>query len=136
MKNTNIKLKAVSIEEMLADADNASYNPSAWKDRVNDYAKYPKCQFYIQPKDEQFSYDRFYVSYIADGIYFFSRWSAFSASLTSNPFCKAYIIDGIVFKELFKFSDGTEGCIGKTKEGRQYIRKQVTAANIMVSSCI
>lgn len=136
MKNTNIKLTAVSIEEMLNDKDNASYNPSTWKESVMRYAKYPKCQFYIVPKDEHFSYDRFYVSYVADGIYFFSGWSAFSASLTSNPFCKAFIIDGFVYKQLFKFSDGTEGGIGKTKEGREFIRKNVTANNIMVSSCI
>ncbi len=136
MKTTNIKLKTVSLEEMLNDKENASYNPSTWKEKVMSYAKYPKCQFYIVPKDECFSYDRFYVSYVADGIYFFSRWSAFSSSITSNPFCKAYIIDGILYKELFKFSDGTEGGIGKTKEGRNYIRKTFTPMNIMVSSCI
>lgn len=136
MKTTNIKLNAVSIAQMLNDSDNASYNPSVWAENVNRYAKYPKCQFYIQPKDECCSYDRFYVSYVADGIYFFSKWSGFSAGLTSNPFCKAFIIDGIVYKEYFKFSDGTEGGIAKTREGREFIRKQVTAKNIMVSSCI
>ncbi len=36
MKTTGIKLKAVSIEEMLIDTKNAEYNHSEWKKRVND----------------------------------------------------------------------------------------------------
>jgi len=113
METTNIKLISRSIDETLNDKNNSGYNPSTWKESVMRYAKYPKCQFYIEPKDELFSYDRFYVSYVADGIYFFKDWSAFSASITSNPFCKAYIINGVVYKELFKFDDGTEGAISK-----------------------
>lgn len=136
MKTTNIKLTAISIEDILNDVKNASYNPSVWKEKVKRFSKYPKCQFYITPKDEHFSYDRFYVCYVADGIYFFSEWSAFSSSLTSYPFVKAYIIDGVVYKQLFKFSDGSEGGISKCNKGREFIRKNVSALNIMVSSCI
>src|ERR1035437_5624817 len=83
MKTTNIKLTAVSSEEMLNNNSDNQYNPRVWTESVKRFLKYEKCQFYFVPKDEHFSYNRFYVSYIADGLYFFSQWNAFFSSLTS-----------------------------------------------------
>lgn len=134
MKNTSIKLTNVSIEEMLNDKENSSYNPSTWIQAVKSYAKYEKCQFYIQPKDECFTYNRFYVSYVADGIYFFSRWSAFSASLSNNGFVRAIISDGVVYANGFG-EDGSKSIVNN-KDGRNYIRKTLTPYGIMVSNCI
>ncbi len=135
MKTTNIKLTAVSIEDMLNDQINNQYNPSTWIESVKRFSKYEKCQFYLVPKDEHFSYNRFFVSYIADGLYFFSQWSAFSSSITSNGFVKAFIRDGVLYKQLFMFSNG-EGRMKNEKEGRQWMRKNLTPVGIMVSNCI
>lgn len=134
MKNTQIKLTPVSIETMLNDKENSSYNVSVWNEKVNSYSKYAKCQFYLVPKDECFTYDRFYVSYVADGIYFFSKWSAFSSCISSNTFKKAFVIDGQLFSMGFGL-DRTKGIVN-TKEGRAWIRKELTSLNIMVSNCI
>lgn len=134
MKNTSIKLTNVSIEEMLNDKENSAYNVSTWVQAVKSYAKFEKCQFYIQPKDECFTYNRFYVSYVADGIYFFSRWNAFSAGLSSNGFVRAILLNGSVYRNGFG-EDGSKSIVNN-KEGRNWIRKNLSSVGIMVSNCI
>ncbi len=136
MKSTNIKLTAVSSEEMLNNKIDNQYNPSVWTEKVKRYLTYDKCQFYLVPKDEHFSYNRFYVSYIADGIYFFSQWSAFSSGISSNGFCLVNIINGEVFKTLFKDSSGKEGYAENCKTTRLSFAKYNTPRGEMVSNCI
>lgn len=135
---TSIKLKPISIDEMLNNKEDSSYNVSTWKNSVNRYAKYDKCQFYTVPKEPGvFDYNRFYVSYVAEGIYFFKEWRAFSSSLTSNGFCKVVIdFEGNVEKYLFKDINGKEGYAENCEANRKMFRNSLTPNNIMVSNCI
>ena len=126
-------LKKVTLDEMLAHPDK-EYNPSVWLEKMSNY---PKCQFYLIPPDDIYSYTRFYVSYIADGIYFFSNFSAYSGTLTNNGFCKVYIAqDGQVWKHLFRNDKGEEGYADNVEHNRKCFRELLTPRGIMVSNCI
>jgi len=103
---TNLKVTKISTEDMLNHSDQ-EYNPKVWKESITRYMGYTKCQFYFIAPDGIYSYTRFFVSYIADGIYFFSNFSAYSGSLTNNGFCKVHIDEnGEVYKFMFYDHDG------------------------------
>jgi len=136
---TTLKLTPISVDEMLVRPEQ-EYNPRIWKERVTDYTKYAKCQFYVIESDGKiYSYARFYVSYVYGGenLYFFSDFSAFSSSLTNNGFCKVMIDEtGLVHKFLFTDPNGKEGYARNCKENRQMFAKNLTPINVMVSNCI
>lgn len=133
MKNTGIKITKRTIEEMLNDTDNASYNPATWKERVLAYAKYKNVQFYIRPKDQVFSYDRFYVSYeIPEGLYLFGQWSAFHSCIHNGGFKRIIIIEDEIVVNAFG-KDKTESVINN-KEGRKWLKENLCAFGIMVSN--
>lgn len=129
----NMKLQRLTIEQML-NHDAKSYNQSVWTEKVNRYAAFPKIQFYVIPKDEVYSYDRFFASYVADGIYFFNSFG-YSSSLTSAGFSKVHIDgEGHVWKSLFKGPDGKEGYAENCKENRSMFRKNLTPVGVMVTN--
>lgn len=137
MIQTSLVVQKISVEDLLKHEDQ-EYNPAIWKTQVERYATFPKIQFYIIPKDGKiFSYNRFYASYVADGIYFFNRFSPFCASITNNGFCKVHIAeDGTVSKSEFSDGKGKTGYAANTKENRAMFRKDLTTRDIMVSNCI
>ena len=122
---TNIFVKEVSVEDMLNDKDAASYNPSIWKNKVNQYSKYEKCQFYKAEKSKGFEYERFFVSYISDGIYFFNSFG-YGYSMTSAGFKIVLIIDNEVLILGFTIPNN-DSC-------RELIRRGITSNNLMVSN--
>ena len=135
---TNLKVTKITVEEMLLRPEKA-YNPSIWEKRVKDYAAYPKCQFYVIEKDgtKNYDYARFFCSYIADGLYFFSDFSAFSSGISNNGFCKVSILEnGDVIKTLFKDSTGKEGYAENCPKNRDSFRKTLTPYNVMISNNI
>jgi hypothetical protein len=135
MEKTNLILTRIPVPEMLLRPEQA-YNPSIWKERVNSLAKYDRCQFYVIEPGDGFSYARFFASYVADGIYFFTNWSAFSSGLTNNGFCIVTINEaGEVFKQLFRDGD-REGYAENTKQNRALFRARFAVSNLMVSNSI
>lgn len=135
MKHTGIKVTEVSIETMLNDKENSAYNPSVWAQRVKDFAKYKNVKFYIRPKDEIFSYDKFFVSYtIEEGLNFLSEWSAFHSSITNNGFKRACIIDGEIVTSGFG-KDGEE-CIKNSREGRKWLVDNICKYGVMVTNSL
>lgn len=133
LQETKIFVTEISVEDMLVREEKA-YNPSIWKDRVLGYEKYEKLQFYVCEKGNGCDYTRFFVSYIINGIYFFSEFSAFSASLTNAPFCMVHILQGQIYRKLFKFPDGEFGYAANNKESREFFKKSLTPMGIMVST--
>jgi hypothetical protein len=133
---TNLKVTKVSLDEMMTRPEK-EYNPAIWEAKVKRMFTYPKIQFYVIEKDNVFQYARFYASYIADGIYFFSEWNAFMASLTDRGFCAVNIKeDGTVVKTLFRDASGKEGYVSNDKHNRDLFRKNLTPRNIMVTNCL
>jgi hypothetical protein len=138
MRLAYIRLKEVSVQEMLADTKNSEYNPSTWRESVLRYSEYKKCQFYKQLDSTT---DVFYVSYVADGIHFFAKWSAFSSTLSNNSFVAVYLFEDnapvygsckVVYTSGMP-KDGVIRPLANDRENRDWIRKQ---KNLMVSNCI
>lgn len=136
MKATGLQVTKISVGEML-NREEKSYNSQVWKGRVTDMTKYDKLQFYVIEADGKvYRYARFFASYVADGIYFFTDWSAYSAGLTNAGFCKVYIEpDGTVLKDLFKAGD-KEGYAENNRTNRQIFRDRLTPIGVMVSNSI
>jgi hypothetical protein len=130
---TGIKITKTTPEEMLAHPEQA-YNPQTWKNRVNDYLKPPKCQFYTRLNGTN-SWTEFYVSYVSDGLYFLKEFHAFHSCISNAGFCKVYIMeDGTVGKIMFKGADGKEGYAENCEANRKSFRKCLTPNNVMVST--
>lgn len=135
MENTGIKVTEVSIETMLNDKENGSYNFSTWVERVKAYAKHKDIKFYFSAPDEYNKYGRFFVSYeIEEGLKFFKSFNPFCAGITNRGFVMIHLIGGEVFKKLFFFAEGGSGAISNTKEGRKYLVDHVCAKGTLVSS--
>jgi len=135
METTILKVVKLTIEQILNRIEDKEYNPKEWDKSVNRYAKYPKCQFYVIEPGNGYSYPRFFASYIADGIYFFSTFSPFGGGITNNGFYKVIITpSGDVMKSLFKNREGKEGYVENCKENRQIFRDKLTPFGIMVSN--
>lgn len=136
MEAAKFKIKAITLSDML-NRQEQSYNPATWKERVERMTNYDKLQFYVIEADDVFSYARFFASYVADGIYFFNKFSAFSSSITNNGFCKVTIDnEGNVYKHLFKDATGKEGYAENCKSNRLSFAKDLTPIGVMVSNCI
>ncbi|MEI6752364.1 MAG: hypothetical protein WCK78_04280 [Paludibacter sp.] len=124
---TGLKLTKISVEEMLLRKEQA-YNPKVWKQAIQRYSEYPKCQFYLIEPEKNYSYTRFFVSYVCQGIYFFSDFSAFSACLSNNGFCEVSIDEeGNVYKYLFTGANGKTGYAENTRENRAQFRRMNSA---------
>lgn len=133
---TNLFVTRISVEEMLNRSEK-SYNPKEWERKVNSYALLPKAQFYVAEKNDAYQYARFYISYIFNGIYFFSEFHGFMSSLSSNGFCKVQISsDGEVYKSLFASKDGKEVYAENCEANRELFRKHLTPLGVMVSNCL
>jgi len=135
---TNLKLQTITVKEMLNRSE-SGYNPQIWKERINSMTKYAKLQFYVIEADEKvWKYARFFASYVADGIYFFSDWSAYSSGISNNGFCKVFIdVDNVVNKIMFNVDSNGEGLYAKNcKENRQIFRTKLAPYGVMVSNSL
>ncbi len=117
----------MTIEQML-DNEAKSYNERIWKEKVNGYAKYPKCQFYTIPADGKiYSYDRFFVTYqIPEGIILFSDFG-YSSSITNNNFCAVFIRENGLYFNIYTSEiivNEKSGRIENSKEGRKFMAHQ------------
>ena len=115
------------------------YNEKEWINSINRMQKYDKVQFYVIPKCKVWGYDRFFCSYVADGIHFFSSFSAYSSSITNNGFCKVLIdnFTGNVSKFLFTDKNGVEGYAANGMANRALMRKHTSLVEeIMFSNDI
>jgi hypothetical protein len=134
---TNLVVTKISIEEMLQRPEQ-DYNPKTWKDSIMRRAVLKDIQFYVIEKCSVWQYARFYTTYrTQDGLFLFNDFSAYSACITSNGFCKVFIADdGRVSKEMFEYPAGKFGYAENTPANRKLIIERVSSQNIMVSNCI
>lgn len=116
----------MSVEDMLKDSMR-DYNPQEYEKSINRFCKYEEIQFYKKPSGQGYGYDRFFVTYVADGIRFFSSFNAYSSSITSNGFCKISILSNFnVLRTLFTDSYGKVGRISNDERNRNYLRMLTT----------
>jgi len=135
MNKVILKVSPISVADMLQRKEK-EYNASIWEAKVQSMSRYDKCQFYVKEPGEGYDYARFYVTYVAEGIYFFSNFSAFSSSISNNGFCRVTIYkEGNVFKSLFTNASGKTGYAENSKGNRESF-KNLTRLGIMVSSHI
>lgn len=134
---TNLKVSKITVDEMLNRSER-DYNPQVWRERINSMTKYDKLQFYVIEADEKvYKYARFFASYVADGIYFFSDWSAYSSGISNNGFCKVYIDENNdVHKMLFRVRDNEEVYAANNKQNRQIFREKLTPYGVMVCNSL
>ena len=133
---TDLKLTKISVEDLLNHPDK-EYNITEWENKINRIKFYPKCQFYFIAPNEVYSYTRFFVSYVAEGIYFFSNFDAYSSILSNNGFCKVSIDEnGQVWKYLFLDKNGKEGYAQNCSINRKMFKNNLAPRGIMVSNDI
>ena len=131
MKN----LTALTVAQMLNN-EAKSYNEKSWTEKVNRFAAYPNCQFYMIAKDEVFAYDRFFVTYqIPEGIILFSDFG-YSSSLTNNAFCVVFIRENGNVETSEVHVGGKSGRIANNKEGRKFMAHQSKNCGTIWSSSI
>jgi len=130
MKNSKIKVQPLSIEEML-NHKSSEYNPTEWVKSVKRYMDLG-ANFYESKPDEIYDYTRFFITYKIDGLYFFSKFSDYSGSLTNNGFVRAFIIGGEVFTR--GFGPDCDKRINNSKEGRKWLSQNVCAQGVMITN--
>ena len=118
-----MKLTAITVDQMLNN-EAKEYNVTEWTKKVNRFATFPNCQFYIVPKDEVFSYDRFYVTYkIPEGINLLASFG-YSSSLTNNSVCIVFIREDGSVETSEVNAGGKWGRVANHKEGRKFMAHQ------------
>lgn len=85
------KLQLEPITEAQIREMGRDYNPAIWDKTIDRFKACKDVEFYVAPKDDCYSYDRYYAVYTTDeGIRFFNSVS-YSSSITSNGFVRVYI---------------------------------------------
>lgn len=141
MKNTVIVIERTK-QEMLNHKERA-YNPSEWDKAINrKYERFPMIRFFEALPDENFAYSRFFIQYelVDEGLKLMSRFSAYSASLTSNGFVRAILLplSGENMYEIFTrgFNEDGKACVKNTKEGRKWIVDNLSKYGVYVTTSI
>jgi hypothetical protein len=118
-------LTEAQIREMGRD-----YNPAIWDRTIDRFNACKDVEFYTAPKDDCYSYDRYFAVYTTDeGIRFFNSVS-YSVSITSRGFLQVYIPTLTISPEFeaygvyttdFQDAKGNRGRLDTTDANRRYM---------------
>ena len=131
MKKTKLVLEPITFEELFNHPDK-EYNAQVWEEYCNNYCKSDDVKLYKISPDKVWGYTRFFKTYKADGINFFTQFSPISGGISNNGFVKVKIIDNVVYTALFRDASGKQGRACNDENNRKLFRllpEQVYVSN-------